>query len=247
MIYVFDVDGTICFNGQYIEPNLQESIKCLGEEYQVIFASARPIRDLLPIVHNFENNTLIGGNGSIISIDDQVEVIEYIPFEEYEFIKSVINDYNLDYIIDGSFDYSAKVSIENKIYKQLDPDNLAKNVELSKIKEPIKIILIDVPENLYNEIRKTFESYEKLLSISYHESDNNIDITAKDINKFTTLHKIISNQPYVAYGNDINDFELLKNAEKAYYITSEDKDLPIGNVNIVSSDSQSVENALRYL
>ena len=110
----------------------------------------------------------------------------------------------------------------------------------------IKIILIDIPENLYNEIRKLFESYEKSLSISYHEGDNNIDITAKDINKFTTLHKIIRNQPNVAYGNDVNDFELLKNAEKAYYITSESKGLPIGNVNIISSDSQSVENALKY-
>ena len=35
--------------------------------HQVIFASARPIRDMLPVISKkFHNYTMIGGNGSLI-------------------------------------------------------------------------------------------------------------------------------------------------------------------------------------
>ena len=39
--------------------------------HNVIFASARPIRDLLPVIPEFADDTLIGGNGSIISKMDK--------------------------------------------------------------------------------------------------------------------------------------------------------------------------------
>lgn len=45
MIIVFDVDGTICFNGQYIEDELSNQIASLQKKHNIIFASARPIRD----------------------------------------------------------------------------------------------------------------------------------------------------------------------------------------------------------
>jgi len=64
---VFDVDGTICFNGQYIDELLINKIKEINKKYDVIFASARPIRDLIPVVKEFKNEILIGGNGSIVS------------------------------------------------------------------------------------------------------------------------------------------------------------------------------------
>lgn len=60
MIYVFDIDGTICFNGKNINSTLIKKIKELEENNEVLFASARPIRDLLPVVKAFESNTLIG-------------------------------------------------------------------------------------------------------------------------------------------------------------------------------------------
>ncbi|MEJ7540280.1 HAD hydrolase family protein, partial [Staphylococcus lugdunensis] len=66
--------------------------------HQVIFASARPIRDLLPVIPEFKDFTLIGGNGSIISQNGQIEVIKSITQDDLQLIKDIIHAYQLKYI-----------------------------------------------------------------------------------------------------------------------------------------------------
>ncbi|MDW8544621.1 MULTISPECIES: HAD-IIB family hydrolase [Staphylococcus] len=245
MIIVMDVDGTICFNGISIEEELRNEIHRLTKKHKIIFASARPIRDLLPVIKTFENESLIGGNGSIISTNKVVSVVGNIPKNEFTEIKSIIVENNLEYIIDGSFNYSANVSKENKIFRQLDPDNLAECLGMREIVNPIKIILVGLSNELFSYLKNQLKKYEDKLSINYHETENNIDITAKEINKYTTLKRIIGSQPYIAYGNDINDYELLKYSQKAYYVGNSIKDLPFSNVEQLNSDSKSIVESLR--
>ncbi|MDU7269678.1 MAG: HAD hydrolase family protein, partial [Staphylococcus lugdunensis] len=46
MNFVFDIDGTLCFDGQHIDNRIISRLKQLQSYgHQVIFASARPIRD----------------------------------------------------------------------------------------------------------------------------------------------------------------------------------------------------------
>lgn len=89
MYYVFDVDGTICFNGISIDPSILESLKKLKETHQLVFASARPIRDLLPIVSEFKDCLLIGGNGSIVSENEKIRVMKCIDDSSYSIIKNL--------------------------------------------------------------------------------------------------------------------------------------------------------------
>ena len=224
--FVFDIDGTICFNGQYIEDIISDALDDLNKNHELIFASARPIRDLLPVVTRFKDNLLIGGNGSIISYNGVIQVIDYISNNDYMHLKKLIVEYDLSYIIDGAFDYSAKVDPSNLIYRQLDPMNLAKNVSFEDIEKPIKIILIDIPANLYDNISQRLADLGDNISVNYHHRESNIDITARNINKYTTLKKLIGNRNYIGYGNDINDYDLLMNAQKSYYI-SQDKDIDL--------------------
>ncbi len=69
MKFVFDLDGTICFNGKPVSEKILVSLETLvAHGHEVIFASARPIRDLLPVLHErFHAYPMIGGNGSLIS------------------------------------------------------------------------------------------------------------------------------------------------------------------------------------
>ncbi|MEW8965775.1 HAD-IIB family hydrolase, partial [Staphylococcus arlettae] len=240
-----DVDGTICFNGRFIETELYNEIKRIDSKHQIIFASARPIRDLVPVIKGFEDKILVGGNGSIVSNNNEVSVIKSISENAFEVIKKLILENDLEFIIDGSFDYSAKVSPNNKIYRQLDPDYLAKNVKMEDISEPIKIILINLKGYMFDYVKTVLEEYDEFLSINYHKNENNIDITAKNINKYTTLKKIINTDNYIAYGNDINDYELLKHAKKAYYVGDKKKDIPFANVESINSDSHAVADSLK--
>ena len=51
MQFVFDIDGTLCFDGKTIEPTIINALQTLIQQgHEVIFASARPIRDLLPVL-----------------------------------------------------------------------------------------------------------------------------------------------------------------------------------------------------
>ncbi|MGO5864836.1 HAD hydrolase family protein [Staphylococcus aureus] len=64
MKFVFDIDGTLCFNGKSIDPSIIDSLLQLQHAgHELIFASARPIRDLLPVLPEvFHQHTLIGAN-----------------------------------------------------------------------------------------------------------------------------------------------------------------------------------------
>lgn len=69
MRFVFDIDGTLCFDGRLIDQTIIDTLLQLQHDgHELIFASARPIRDLLPVLPSvFHQHTLIGANGAMIS------------------------------------------------------------------------------------------------------------------------------------------------------------------------------------
>ncbi len=53
MKFIFDIDGTICFKGNAVTKGIIHALDvCQSKGHEVIFASARPIRDLLPVLPN---------------------------------------------------------------------------------------------------------------------------------------------------------------------------------------------------
>ncbi|GFH40482.1 HAD hydrolase family protein [Lactococcus insecticola] len=71
------------------------------------------------------------------------------------------------------------------------------------------------------------------LSLVVHSKENTIDISAKDINKYTIVSKRLSGRDYIAFGNDQNDIALLSHAKKGYIIGNElklDQSLPITTI-----------------
>ncbi|KRN43467.1 HAD superfamily hydrolase [Fructilactobacillus fructivorans] len=98
----------------------------------------------------------------------------------------------------------------------MDPDQLAENVAISSIKKAVKIILLDINNNLIDKI-SAFIKQNTSLSVIKHTDENNIDLTAQNINKFSTL-RTITDSNYIVFGNDSNDQELLVNAFKSNWV-----------------------------
>ncbi|GHP13367.1 Cof-type HAD-IIB family hydrolase [Lentilactobacillus fungorum] len=216
--FVFDVDGTISFDGRSIDSKIIEKIQALTTNRQdIIFASARPIRDLLPIINGFSAGPLIGGNGSIISVNGQVQVVKSISLPDYELLRSIIQSEQLDYLVDGSWNYSARVTSTNAILNQLDQGHLARKVPLVEIKQPIKVILLDLSDQLQASISAILKE-QTALSIVEHQQEHNLDLTAQGVNKFTTLQQLFPDESYVAFGNDVNDSELMMHAKRSVWI-----------------------------
>ena len=60
MNFIFDIDGTICFDGHHVDQSIKHRlVKLKNAHNNVIFASARPIRDLLPVIPEFADYTLV--------------------------------------------------------------------------------------------------------------------------------------------------------------------------------------------
>ena len=127
MQFVFDLDGTICFKRQPVSEKILDSLAELTKNgHQVIFASARPIRDMLPVIReDFHHYTMIGGNGSLIS--KQGKIINSVAFspEEYNEIAQLINEFEATYLIDGDWNYAYTGPSDHPILQNLDPAELA--------------------------------------------------------------------------------------------------------------------------
>ncbi|APU71947.1 HAD-IIB family hydrolase [Companilactobacillus crustorum] len=219
MQYIFDVDGTLSFDGETISESINNAIKDLmlaGNE--VIFDSARPIRDLLPMIPEFQSQKLIGANGAMISINNEIEVIKQINSSSFEYLKVLIQRYNLDYVIDSSWNYSSRITQNSFIEKMIDPSKSAQKIKIDEIENPIKTIFVNVEIRLQEKLLTMINQETPLNAIGL-AGERTVDITAKDINKFFTLDKLgIEN--YIAFGNDRNDFEMLQSAQTSVWIES---------------------------
>ncbi|PFK04378.1 HAD family hydrolase [Bacillus cereus] len=241
MKFVFDLDGTICFKGQPISERLLVTLeKLVAQGHEVIFASARPIRDLLPVLHErFHEYPMIGGNGSMIAIKG--EIISTISFDEETLanIVQLIKNYNASYLIDGDWDYAYTGSATHPILNNLDPEGRAKNVKLDKLQSIVKILLL-TSDNM-----EVVEEQLSNMNIVVHSHGNEgiLDISPNGIDKWSGLQQLgVEEEEYIAFGNDANDITMFQHALYSVMIGESLELAPFSSEQLVLSDD--VENIL---
>lgn len=217
MKFVFDLDGTICFKGVPISKRIIHALRKMEERgHQIIFASARPIRDMLPVIDSyFHKNILIGGNGSLIAERKNIIYTQPFSLKELEYIKSLIKEFNATYLIDGEWNYTYTGAENHPILKNLDTHKMAKNIHLDNHNSIIKILILSCED---------MEKLEKkLLGVDVvthrHQKENLLDISPKNIHKRSALEQLnIKNGEYIAFGNDANDISMFKDAAHSVMI-----------------------------
>ncbi|PFX91669.1 HAD family hydrolase [Bacillus mycoides] len=241
MKFVFDLDGTICFKGQPISERLLVTLeKLVAQGHEVIFASARPIRDLLPVLHErFHEYPMIGGNGSMIAIKGKI--ISTISFDEETLanIVQLIKNYNASYLIDGNWDYAYTGSATHPILNNLDPEGRAKNVKLDKLQSIVKILLL-TSDNM-----EVVEEQLSNMNIVVHSHGNEgiLDISPNGIDKWSGLQQLgVEEEEYIAFGNDANDITMFQYALYSVMIGESLQLAPFSSEQLVLSDD--IENIL---
>ncbi|WJV29977.1 HAD hydrolase family protein [Rossellomorea sp. AcN35-11] len=96
MKFVFDLDGTICFKGEPLSKEICQALDaCMEKGHEIIFASARPIRDLLPVLpKDYHGFRMIGGNGAFTYENEKVNVHTFEE-ETVHRIKEIIEENQL--------------------------------------------------------------------------------------------------------------------------------------------------------
>ncbi|RXZ79221.1 HAD family phosphatase [Paenibacillaceae bacterium] len=217
MKFVFDLDGTICFQGQPVSETILtalEQLKLSGHE--VIFASARPIRDLLPVIHErFHNYSLVGGNGSLISLDGKIIRAESFAAEQIAAIMQLIEAHQATYLIDSDWDYAYTGPSDHPILRNVDPSKRAKKVEVDTLQSIVKILIVTASdiEALAEQIALTGAVIHR------HRHENIIDISPQNIHKWNALLQLgLQEKQFVAFGNDANDITMFQHAQHTVMI-----------------------------
>lgn len=241
MKFVFDLDGTICFKGQPISEKLLVSLeKLVAQGHEVIFASARPIRDILPVLHErFHHYTMIGGNGSMVAIKGKI--VSTISFDEETLadIVQLLRIYNASYLIDGDWDYAYTGPSTHPILNNLDPEGLAKNVKLDKLQSIVKILVL-TSDNM--------EAVEERLTdinvvVHSHGNEGILDISPNGIDKWSGLQQLgVKEKEYIAFGNDANDITMFHHAMYSIMIGNNSQLTPFSTEQLVLNED--IENIL---
>lgn len=244
--FVFDLDGTVCFSGQPISNRILHSLSEVTEAgIEVIFASARPIRDMLPVIdESFHHYTMVGGNGSLISKEGKVIKSNSFSTNEMNEIKNLINQYNATYLIDGDWDYAYTGPDTHPILQNLDPAKLAEMVILESLDSVVKVLFLTS-----NNMGELAEKLSKLnVYVNKHSNENVLDISPSGINKWSALKALgIKENTYIAFGNDANDISMFENALHTVMIGNHEQLAPFAKETISLSGDYEQEIAEKIL
>jgi Cof subfamily protein (haloacid dehalogenase superfamily) len=231
MNFIFDLDGTICFKGKPVTKKIMDMLKELEQNgHQVIFASARPIRDLLPVIdQHFYSATLIGGNGSLISRNGKIVFTKTFSSEQVAAMKEIMKMYDAAYLIDGDWNYAYTGDSMHPIKANLDPDNLAEQVQLDELNQVVKILILQSAD----QEKVAAEANALGLRVHRHHGEDIVDISPPGIDKWTAIQYTgIGEGEYIAFGNDANDIEMLRHARYAVRIGEHEDLISYAHVDI---------------
>ncbi|RBO98370.1 HAD-IIB family hydrolase [Rossellomorea aquimaris] len=208
MIFVFDLDGTICFKGKPLSQEICDALNvCSQQGHEIVFASARPIRDLLPVLPAyFRHFRMIGGNGAFTYADGEIKTRAFTT-EIVDQIKQIIESNQLTYLIDSDWDYSYTGDRGHPIFRNLDPEKRAVDQPLAHLSKITKIVLFTRDQAIKQQLEKlSVQVYE-------HGDEELMDISPSGIHKVEGLRQLgILPGEFMAFGNDQNDLELFQHA-----------------------------------
>lgn len=216
MQFVFDLDGTICFKGKSLTKEICDALdECQAMGHEIIFASARPIRDLLPVLpEKYHQLRMVGGNGAFRNADGSIEVNS---FDEgtCKQLFNIIDAHQLAYLIDSSWDYSYTGGQTHPIYQNIDPFKSARNVPIDMLENVVKMVLFTSNA----EIQKSLEALPLILHL--HHNEGILDLSPEGIDKWSGLQQLgVKENEFIAFGNDSNDICMFKAAKESICIGS---------------------------
>ncbi len=210
---VFDIDGTLCFDGRTIAPEIVAALDAAAVGHTVVFASARPVRDLLPILPNsFRDADLVGGNGSLHRRAGRIGSRHFDPATRAE-IDGIVLRHGLAALIDGDWDYSYTGDGSDSVIGKVHRTGTARNVEACELAVYTKALLFGHAPELIREA-------EQLNAVvTRHEGEGIIDLSPAGVTKAAGLRDLWgAPRDYIAFGNDANDRSLFDEAIRSYCV-----------------------------
>lgn len=210
---VFDLDGTICFKGQPVTPAITNTLYQLYQNgYDIIIASARPIRDIYPVLPPWMHElTMVGGNGAFIKQGAQITVTGFSCTTE---LTTLLDTYQLTYLADSHWDYAYTGDCTHPIFHNIDADKLAsRHHSWHTLPDLAKLVIFNAPAEVVAKLSTL------PIEVTAHANEALLDISPQYCTKWTGLQQLgLQPKQFIAFGNDSNDVAMFKQADTAICI-----------------------------
>lgn len=243
MNFVLDIDGTITFHGRPVDEKVIQTIeRIMAVGHQVVLASARPIRDIRPVINErLWHMPMVGGNGAIVYNNAKLVAKHCIDTELYHTVIELADKSDIQLLVDDEWDYAYSMTGEHRLLQWIDGTGVGVRRELKDFTTPIKMLLMEVPEA--HVIR---ESVEKLpLTIHGYKSEPMIDLMAEGVDKLFGV-RALNIDEYICFGNDDNDVVLFENAKYCVQVGEHDALSALSDESI-TADENVIENVCAKL
>ncbi|BBG30676.1 HAD-IIB family hydrolase [Zymobacter palmae] len=211
---IFDIDGTISQAGQPISSSVAEALLALREHYQVVFASARPVRDMLPLLPDeLHDAVMVGCNGGMAWQRGEFMINEKFDADSAASMLGWLDNARAAYVVESHWQYGFSpiahdfhdyVRSLNVTFPPAERDTvMAQGVN--------KILILDMAlrEPLLEYLSaQPFNVVEKL-----HRFDHCFDLMPGQTDKVNALDRLaIAPEQAIIFGNDLNDQAMLARA-----------------------------------
>lgn len=238
MKFVFDLDGTICFDGRTIPAPIREVLlQAPNYGHEVVFASARSYRDCLEVLgHPFSDQLVIGLNGAIAYQNGELVAIGTLDKLGLERILEWSKRHQLPYFLDDRFNFTCYREEKISFYPFVNQE-VAEQIALDQVTQPTKLVLYlaDHPE-LVEPLVADLASLE-CFELSYHDHEGCLYINPKRVNKGSTVKKLVGSE-VVAFGNDKNDIPLFQASQFSVQVGDYDQLTPFASARVEDHPAQ---------
>lgn len=246
-IFVFDLDGTIVIDNKKINDNIIEKLEQLMREgHMVIFATSRSIRGVKAVLpEKFFSNILLLCNGAFAIEKEQILLSNYIEEEACIDLCNFLNANQVQYYLELGNAFYVPEYVSHPFIDMLKTEGKGEQVytKLDDISSRVyKVAILDIVNTV---LLKKLNEFCGNVQYFVH-SDNTVDVVADNCSKWEMLKKLISTEEIVynriiAFGNDSNDIELIKNADIGVEVKSNNAELEkVADFSITDYYSESI-------
>ena len=202
---VSDFDGTLCFDGRTVRDEIVEALVSVHREHRLVIASARPPRDLLPVLPEaLQDVTVIGGNGAFVRpAGAGIDGIETVHFEAEvrASIAALVEEFDLTSLVDGEWDYAYTGDGTDEVIAKVHTAGSARNVVAAELAVWTKALLFTDDPIVVERLRRL------PVVVNAHGTEAVVDVAPTGITKAAAVARL-GIDDFVAFGNDQNDRSL---------------------------------------
>ena len=211
---IFDIDGTISQGGQPIASGVADAIVALRERCQVVFASARPVRDMLPLLPDvLHDAVMVGCNGGMAWQRGDFLINEKFDAESADKLLKWLDRAQAAYVVESHWQYGFS-PVQHAFHDYVRSLNTAfPPVDREAVQQQGVNKLLILNMELRESLLGYLDEHVPHVVEKLHRFDNCFDLMPSCTDKVNALDRLnIAPEQAIIFGNDLNDQAMLARA-----------------------------------